>query len=511
MSTGISAHLPITAFTLAPSLQPSSRVALHVAAAVPASARALGLPVSSTGAVPVELGVDRAQLAALGFSGEVGSTWVAPNVGGPCRVAVGVGDPRELDAAGLRNAAAAFARGAATNGAVATSLGEAAALPPDVAAQAVVEGVLLARYRYDALKRTPSGTPVTELTLVTGPERSAKVQTGAERGRVFAAATTLARDLANTPHNHLTATDFAEVALRVGKEKGFAVEVFDKAALKELGCGGLLGVNAGSSQEPRMVKLTYQPKGQATGRLALVGKGIMYDAGGLGLKPNNEVHAQMKNDMSGAAAILAAVASLGELGCTVRVTGYLMCTDNVPSGTAMALGDVIRIRGGTTVEVINTDAEGRLVMADGLVLAREQGNDAIVDIATLTGACLRALGPELSGLMGNDPRLVQQVEAAAERVDEPVWELPLARRYRKRLDSGVADLANVAIGAAPDALIAGLFLSEFVDGVPWAHLDICGTAQNGEDRTWLPAGCTGTGARLLTQLALDFRAPSGQA
>jgi leucyl aminopeptidase len=255
-----------------------------------------------------------------------------------------------------------------------------------------------------------------------------------------------------------------------------------------------------------MIKLTYRPAGEPTGRLALVGKGIMYDSGGIALKPGDEVHAQMKNDMSGAAAVLASMAALGALGGTAQVTGYLMCTDNMPSGTAMALGDVITMRGGTTVEVINTDAEGRLVMADALVLATEEGADAIVDIATLTGACMRALGTQVAGVFGSDQGLVDQVRAAAEIVDEQVWQLPLERRYRKELDSTVADLKNIG-GANAGAITAALFLAEFVGDVPWAHLDIAGTAQSGGDAGWQTAGCTGFGARLLAELAAGFTRP----
>ena len=284
--------------------------------------------------------------------------------------------------------------------------------------------------------------------------------------------------------------------------------MFDKDALVELGCGGLLGVNQGSAEPPRMVKLTYRPtSGEPTGRLTLVGKGIMYDSGGIALKPGDEVHAQMKNDMSGAAAILAAMAELGDLGCPTQVTGFLMCTDNMPSGTALALGDVITMRGGTTVEVINTDAEGRLVMADALVLATEEPTDAIVDIATLTGACMRALGTQVAGVMGNDQNLVDQIRAAAEATDEPVWQLPLDKRYRKELDSAVADLKNLG-GANAGAITAALFLAEFVGDVPWAHIDIAGTAQSGGDGGWQTAGCTGFGARLLAELAVHFSAPS---
>ena len=255
-----------------------------------------------------------------------------------------------------------------------------------------------------------------------------------------------------------------------------------------------------------MIKLTYTPSGGAAPRLTFVGKGIMYDSGGLALKPGDEVHAQMKNDMTGAATVLAAMSALAELGCTTAVTGYLMCTDNMPSGTAMALGDVITMRGGTTVEVVNTDAEGRLVMADALVLATEEGADAIVDIATLTGACMRALGTGVAGVLGNHDGLVDQVKAAAAATDEPVWQLPLERRYRKELDSTVADLKNLG-GANAGAITAALFLEEFVAKTPWAHIDIAGTAQAPADLLWQTAGCTGFGARLLLELALNFTAP----
>jgi leucyl aminopeptidase len=190
------------------------------------------------------------------------------------------------------------------------------------------------------------------------------------------------------------------------------------------------------------------------------------------------------------------------------VTAYIMCTDNMPSGTAMAMGDVLTIRGGKTVEVINTDAEGRLVMADALVLATEEPVDAIVDIATLTGACMRALGTQVAGVIGNHAGVVAQVQAAAAATDEPVWELPLERRYRKELDSPVADLRNLG-GANAGAITAALFLEEFVAGTPWAHVDIAGTAQSTGDAGWYTAGCTGFGARLLVQLAVDFTAPEG--
>ena len=293
------------------------------------------------------------------------------------------------------------------------------------------------------------------------------------------------------------------MAEEIGRASGLEVTVVEEAELVEMGCGGLLGVNLGSVEPPVMIKLVYRPQGEPTGHLAMVGKGIMYDSGGLALKPGDEVHATMKNDMAGAAAIFAAMTTLREFGCTSKVTGYLMCTDNMPGGSALRLGDIIRMRNGKTVEVINTDAEGRLVMADALVLATEENVDAIVDIATLTGACLRALGADIAGLMGNNPDLIELVKAPAERVDEPVWELPLARRYRKELDSVIADLRNLG-GANAGSITAALFLAEFVGDTPWVHLDIAGTAQSGSAEKWRNKGTTGFGTRLLIDFALSY-------
>jgi leucyl aminopeptidase len=493
----------VDGFNPVPSVDQSKNVGIGVAESAPASASAIGVPVGAGGQVPPDVALDRAALTAAGFGAEVGQTLVIPGGNGPLVVAVGVGDASSLDAAKLRTAAAAFARAARAHASVAFALTGVTSITPEVAAQAVVEGILLARYSYDPLRRDPKGSPVNELTLVAASKSAKKASAGAARGQAFASATQLARDLANSPHSHLNATRLADIATALVSDLGVNVEVYDKDALVELGCGGLLGVNAGSAEPPRMIKLTYQPKGSPTGRLTFVGKGIMYDAGGIALKPGDEVHAQMKNDMSGAAAILAAMAQLAELGCTSTVTGYLMCTDNMPSGTAMALGDVITIRGGTTVEVINTDAEGRLVMADALVLATEEPTDAIIDIATLTGACMRALGTQVAGVFGSNQGLVDQVRDAAEITDEPVWQLPLDRRYRKELDSTVADLRNLG-GANAGAITAALFLAEFVGDVPWAHLDIAGTAQSAGEASWQTAGCTGFGARLLLQLALTF-------
>jgi leucyl aminopeptidase len=234
-----------------------------------------------------------------------------------------------------------------------------------------------------------------------------------------------------------------------------------------------------------------------------VGKGIMYDSGGISLKPSDPMHLLMKMDMGGAAAVLGAFTALHELGATAKVTGWLMCTDNMPSGSAYKLGDVLTARGGKTVEVKNTDAEGRLVMMDGLVLATEEGVDAVVDIATLTGAALRALGSRMSVLLGTSQPLVDRVRDASVAVDEPAWQFPLERKYRKQLDSDVADISNLG-GADAGATTAALFLAEFVGDTPWAHLDIAGTMQSDADDAWRSKGATGYGARILAELARGF-------
>ncbi|HZW01211.1 MAG TPA: M17 family peptidase N-terminal domain-containing protein [Candidatus Deferrimicrobium sp.] len=425
----------------------------------------------------------------------------------PAGVALGLDGATPDGPDALRDAAATHARSCADQQHVAVLVP--GGIAPAEAAAAIVEGALLARYRYDVLRSRPTGTPLEELTLVTSPDAEAAVSAGAARGQTLAAATALARDLANTPHSHLTATRLGEIATQLGPAAGLGVEITDKAGLIAERIGGLLAINQGSAEPPVMIKLTYRPDGSdaGTGHLALVGKGIMYDSGGIALKPGDAVHARMKNDMSGAAAILAAMLQLRALGCTTAVTGWLMCTDSMPSSTALAMGDVIVHRDGTTVEIANTDAEGRIVMADGLVLAREAAPDAILDIATLTGAMMRALGSDVAGVIGNHDGLVEAVRAAGTATGEPAWPMPLWRGYAGQLDSTVADMKNLGWGDG-GAITAALFLEHFVGDVPWAHLDIAGTAWSDTDRGPLTAGCTGFGARLLVQLALDFSPPN---
>lgn len=477
---------------------------LNSARSLPRSADLIGIAVGTTGPVGRQIGLSRSVLATHGFEGKIGQTLIVPKADGPTVVAIGIGDPKTFGVTEIRDAAAALARASVKRTQVATSLADASSVDARSAAQAVVEGFLLASYRYTALK-TANHHRIPDLTLVASAARARSTDSGIERGRATASAASLARDLANSPPAYLTARMLADKAVQVAQDSGLEVEVFDRDKLEAMGCGGLIGVNKGSTEPPRMVKLTYTPK-DPVGHLVMVGKGVTYDSGGISLKPSDAMHANMKMDMTGAAAVLSAMGALRALRCRSAVTGYLMCTDNRPSGSAMAMGDVLRFRNGKTAEIHNTDAEGRLILADGLSLATEMKPDAIVDIATLTGACMAALGPKIAGVLGTNQHFIDQVRQAGTKTDEPVWQLPLEREYRKFLDSNVADMKNIG-GPYGGAITAALFLAEFTGDVPWAHLDIAGPMNADADDAWLTRGATGFGARLLIDLALNFTKP----
>ncbi len=449
------------------------------------------------------VGLGAEALAAAGFDAEPGSSLVVAQEGHPL-VLVGLGS-EPLDVDKLRDAAAAAARATAKKGGRIGIQAPATGLDTRATGQALAEGAQLARYRYSVLQTSPKEVPLTALELSVTDADPAELDEGIAAAAVTVRAATVARDLANSPAGHLTATNLADVAAELGENFGFAVESFDKAHLIDMGCGGILGVNSGSTEEPRLIVLRYVPGGEPTGHLGIIGKGIMYDSGGISLKPSDPMHLLMKIDMGGAAAVLGAFTALRDLGATAAVTGWLCCTDNMPSGSAYKLGDVLTCRNGMTVEVKNTDAEGRLVMMDGLALAVEADVDAIVDIATLTGAALMALGKSRAAILGNEQAMVDRVRAAAEQTDEPVWQLPLERSYRKQLDSDIADISNLG-GAFAGCTTAALFLNEFVGGKPWAHIDIAGTMSTDADDSWRSAGATGFGARLLARMAADYSA-----
>ena len=483
-------------------------------ARAPEDAGTLGVPVFADLELPANtaVAINTAWCRVRGFTGKLGETIALPGENGSTVVAVGLGDKAKVTMTTVRRAAGCLTRACSREPHIATTLASVAGGGADFA-QAVTEGVLLASYRFTRHKSSSSGSSesakgsgLRRLTLVGGPARPAT--TGADRGRAMAAATALARDLANEPAGNLTPTNLADVAVSVGRAAGLKVTVWDekKAAAERM--GALLGVAAGSEEPCRFVRLEYTPiAAKQRGTLAMVGKGITFDSGGLSLK-TGEGMMTMKSDMSGAAAVLAAMSALPTFAPPVSVVGYLCCTENMPSGKATRPGDVLVTRSGKTIEVLNTDAEGRLVLADGLAVAVEENPDAVVDIATLTGAIVSALGKKVAGVMGTSNALIDQTRAAGDRAGEPLWPLPIPDEYRSQIDSDIADIKNIGSGPQNGAITGAMVLKEFVGDTPWAHLDIAGTARADSDDSFISKGCSGFGTRLLIELACNFRKPA---
>ncbi|MFI7348511.1 leucyl aminopeptidase [Streptomyces sp. NPDC049936] len=502
----------MTALTLSTAAAPGLRAdAIVIGVAKDTASKSQGLVVAP-GAEAVDKAYDgrlAGVLETLGASGAEGEVTKLPAPSGfkaPIVVAVGLGAQPEKDASfdaeALRRAAGVAARtlAGAKKAAFALPLTEAAD------AGAVGEGVLLGAYSFDAYKeqggaKAKNGkAPLAEATLLGGKPRDKAYKAAVERAAAVAEELNRARDLVNTPPNDLNPEAFAAVAQAAAKEHGIKVQVLDEKALTKGGYGGILGVGAGSAAGPRLVKLSYTSS-KATKSLAFVGKGITYDSGGISLKPagHNET---MKCDMAGAAAVFAAVVAAARLGLEVNVTGWLALAENMPSGSATRPGDVLRMYSGKTVEVLNTDAEGRLVLADALWAASQEKPDAIIDVATLTGAMMLALGSRTYGVMANDDAFRAAVHEAAEEVGEPAWPMPLPEHLRKGMDSATADIANMGERMG-GGLVAGLFLREFVgEGIAWAHLDIAGPAFNESGPFgYTPKGGTGTAVRTLVRVA----------
>lgn len=471
------------------------------ASSVPKAATAVDRPVASDELD--ELDPDLRRIADLqGFEGKTGQTMLVVGDGSaPVEVLVGIGPRADVGPNALRKAGAALARAVAKHRVIATNLasevdddGRAAAIA------AVVEGARLASYRYRVFKTEDKKVKLEKITVV---RKGRGVKADVEKAAAVADAVALARDLANEPGGSLTPEVFASRAKEVGTAAGLKVTVWDERKIATEKLGGVLAVNQGSDNPPRFVKLEYRPT-KPQGRLALVGKGITFDSGGLSLKTAVGM-ATMKVDMSGGAAVLAAMSTLPTLGPAVAVDGYIPLTDNMTGGDAQRPGDVFTARNGKTVEVLNTDAEGRLILADALSLASEDEPDAIIDIATLTGSASAALGTSYAALMATDDDLAAAIEGASKRTGEKVWRLPLPSEYRSQLDSTVADLKNIGSGPFGGALLAGLFLSEFVDDdVPWAHIDLGMAAMSESERGLITKGATGFGVRLLVDTVVNW-------
>ncbi|MCA1721816.1 MAG: leucyl aminopeptidase [Actinobacteria bacterium] len=441
------------------------------------------------GEPPVELTGLLARESAKGEAGEIVS---APQPEGDLErvLAVGVGDgtPASLRKAGA--AAARKAKGAAT---LAIDLRGAALDGEGV--RALLEGALLASYGFTRKKESEPRTLHTVTLVVPDAQQ---VQPYVDRAIAVTRATAAARDLVNTPSLDKTPQWLADAAR--GLLKGLTVRVRDEKELAKQGFGGIIGVGQGSTRPPRLIEVTYD--GGGSRHVVLIGKGITFDTGGLSLKPNDGMLA-MKSDMGGGAAVLGTLRAIADLGLRIKVTGLVAAAENMPSGTAQRPGDVLRQYGGTTVEVLNTDAEGRLVLADAIAYAdRDLKADVIVDVATLTGAMPVALGKKHAGVFVSDEALAGQLLAAAEASGEKAWRMPLVDDYRHALDSPIADLRNIGqptLKLGGGSITAALFLREFAGGRPWAHLDIAGPAMSGADDDELTKGGTGYGVRLLTR------------
>ena len=427
-------------------------------------------------------------IADAGFKAAVGSVLLLPTFGmGPARaVAIaGLGKRAQATARDVRKAAAGAARRLADRAEIASILHTAMDGSEDVS----VEGFLLGAYRFNKYKADPSPSKIQRVSIVNASQENVR------RGSILAEATTLARDLINEPPASLTPTVLARRANEIADVSGLQFSELGEAELVERGFGGVMGVARGSAEPPRLIHLKYAPGG-ATQRLAMVGKAVTFDSGGLSLKPMQSMM-DMKTDMSGGAAVIGAMSALPRLALNVEVDAYVPAVENMPGGRSLRPGDVITHYGGRTTEVLNTDAEGRLILGDALALASEAQPDAIVDIATLTGSISIALGSKITGLFSDSEELSAQLRSAADSCGENMWPLPLADDYSSELDSQIADCKNVGTRYG-GAIIAALFLKAFVrQGIPWAHLDIAGVARSDKDYDEISKGGTGAGTRTL--------------
>jgi leucyl aminopeptidase len=455
-------------------------------------------------ATPVLLGLNKdtrsiAEVAKVdGFKAKERETFIArPSSFQPAPriLIIGLGQKADFNPDVLRRAASRVIKGAEALGL--TEIDVRVAFNKDAEIQALSEGLWLAGYRFDRHQSPAPDAPkpVTTVTLLVD-NASAAIKKSIERAGVFARATILARDLINEPPSRMNPERLAEEAKKV-HSGAVSVKIYETKELEKMGMGGILGVGLGGAVPPRLVEMIYKPSGKAKKIVALVGKGITFDSGGLSLKPAQSMET-MKDDMSGAAAVLGVMSALSALKLPVEVRGYLAIAENMPGGRAQKPGDVLKTFNGKTIEVLNTDAEGRLVLSDALAYACSKQPDVVIDIATLTGACVIALGHRISAIMTNTPALFRALKAAGDASGEKFWELPLEKEYAPDVKSKIADVQNIGKrrGEA-GTIIGGLFLQEFVDDRPWAHMDIAGPSWTDSDQPYCPVGGTGHPVRAL--------------
>ncbi len=374
----------------------------------------------------------------------------------------------------------------------------------ETAVQAVTEGALLGVYsfRRHITKEAEYGE-IKELTIVEPDETKLPLlEQACYEGRVLAEATNLARDMVNEPANHMTPSHMAEIAAKLAESYRLELSVLEQEQMQELGMGALLGVSQGSQQPPKLIVLHYKGGDSTQLDVALAGKGVTFDSGGISIKPS-EGMGEMKGDMAGGAAVMAAISAIAQLKPKINVAAIIPATENLPSGNALKPGDILTAMNGKTIEIISTDAEGRLILADALSYTKKLDAKHMIDVATLTGACRVALGDVCSGAFGNNQELIDRVIAAGAEAGEPIWQMPMYEEYKEQNRSDVADIKNVG-GRYAGAITAAQFLAEFVGDTPWVHLDIAGTSVSDKERAYLVRGATGVPVRTLVNLVLSL-------
>ncbi len=372
----------------------------------------------------------------------------------------------------------------------------------EASAEAVVEGSLLGLYSFANYKK-PEYEDIAEIVIVEREgDKLPSLERGVCKGKILVEATSLARDMVNEPANHMTPSRMAEIAGEIAGKGKLGINIFDSSDMETMGMGALLGVSKGSNQTPKLITLSYKGDESSERAIGFIGKGITFDSGGISIKPSKDM-AEMKGDMAGGAAVMSALSAIAQLRPKINVVGIIPATENLPSGSALKPGDVLKAMNGKTIEVMNTDAEGRLILADALSYAVKQGLSPLIDLATLTGACIVALGTGYSGAFSNDQKLLDKVLEAAGRAGEKLWRLPLPEEYKEQNKSEIADIKNIG-NRHGGAITAALFLGEFVDKTPWIHLDIAGTASSSKESGYVVKGATGVGVGTLVELALSL-------
>jgi len=448
------------------------------------------------------------------FTGKLNETIMIPTYKNviPKRILlVGLGKATELSSDKIRQAAGTATRiiqgkNFKTPSMLLYNKTEYQGIPIEDITRSVVEGVLLSLYdftMYKTLKKEDK-TAINNFTLIVQKKDAlAKIKSVAKNTQIVAEAVCFTRDIVNMSGSDATPTFLANKAKEIAKRTGVTCRILSRPDMKKLGMSGILNVSRGSSQPPKFIILEYNNKKKNNDTIVIIGKGVTFDSGGISLKPGKDMNL-MKADMSGAAAVLGVFKAISKLKPSIHIVGLVPCTENMPGGSALKPGDIIKYMSGKTVEVLSTDAEGRLILADAISYAKRHKPDAVIDIATLTGACVAALGTFTSGMLGNNDELKRRVKQAGEKCHERVWELPLWEEYYELIKSDIADIKNTG-GQYAGTITAACFLGEFVEDFPWAHLDIAGTFLVEKNTPYVRKGATGVGVRLLTQLILDWK------